>query len=1012
MRRSSAASIAFVLAIVAAAAAGSPPASAQKPIPAPVPSKLAPARPGLPPAPPPAPPGPSAGGGGVWGFAELHAHLAAHLAYGSNANGDEGIFYGKPGVKLEDNTVASDLAPCNREKHSGFDGDPVRHETRQLIMSKVNQIIGGSHGSSGFPKFETWPNAMNGNHQQMHVTWLRRAFEGGLRVLVASVVQNLSFATLWNRGTNFTAPSIQISSADEMATAIKQADYIKKIALANASWMQVVLTPAEAREAARNNKLAVILGTELDTLNVNQLLELKSRHGIRLVIPVHMANNSIAGAAAYGDIFNTHNYMVNHEFIHVVADPLLAFRFGVPQIPRVEGSIAIWDGPGSVKPTEVERGQYCALGYECCSGTQRVSGCVPTGQGEKNEKGLVDEAGMKRLMAEGLLIDIAHMSDRGQDATANLADRFSYPLLDSHTGVRGDGERAHDERAIRASLVTRMARNGGLIGIGTGGSTAGGFDAASPKMVFHHGPEGNKFLVPRNGTNLLHNENTYARLTGEQKTLALAVGPLDAPETSSCERISFTLKTGGDDLRGGGDDAVAHVNVRGRVVAIPLSKGAGWGNNSTNTVPGDLPAGTKVSDIKDIAIVHTGRNGGGANQADNWNLDGFRAECSDGAQTILNMSGAPIMRFTGDNKRFDATVAPGGSGEIRRLLFTIRTGGDDLRGGGDNAIGIVRVNGREIECPLNAGRNWGNGSVNTVACDLPAGTQRSAIQRISVRTTFGGGMGGDNWNMDGILVTGEQTARALAALEGTPLVRFTAEQRVRHLYTPRLSPVFTAPERESNPSVMRIWVATQADDLRGENDNATAIVTFRGGARQEVPLNRGGKWGAESRYNVVFKLDGTHTYRDIVGFGMRTTFTGGVTGDNWDVGSLDLEAVEDPLDAWGRELRKVQAATGGTKVAIGTDLNGFAPQVPLTTTRVTYPMTLPVAFGRSVTLQQSVTGTRRFGVSEDGIAHIGMLPDFLVAAAARGVNVAPIYRSAEETIVMWEKAEAAARTVR
>ena len=179
-----------------------------------------------------------------------------------------------------------------------------------------------------------------------------------------------------------------------------------------------------------------------------------------------------------------------------------------------------------------------------------------------------------------------------------------------------------------------------------------------------------------------------------------------------------------------------------------------------------------------------------------------------------------------------------------------------------------------------------------------------------------------------------------------------------------------------------------------------------------MPLNRGGKWGAESRYNVVFKLDGTRTYRDIVSFGIRTTFTGGVAGDNWDVASLDLEAVEDPLDAWGRELRKVQTATGGAKVAIGTDLNGFAPQVPLTTTRVTYPMTLPASFGRSVTLQQSVTGTRRFGVSEDGIAHIGMIPDFLVAAAARGVNVAPMYRSAEDTIVMWEKAEAAARSVR
>jgi diguanylate cyclase len=38
-------------------------------------------------------------------------------------------------------------------------------------------------------------------------------------------------------------------------------------------------------------------------------------------------------------------------------------------------------------------------------------------------------------------------------------------------------------------------------------------------------------------------------------------------------------------------------------------------------------------------------------------------------------------------------------------------------------------------------------------------------------------------------------------------------------------------------------------------------------------------------------------------------------------------------------------------------------------------------------LQQSVTGTRRFGVSEDGIAHIGMIPDFLVATRVRGTDI-------------------------
>ncbi|WP_437586273.1 membrane dipeptidase [Sorangium sp. So ce1000] len=957
-----------------------------------------------------APPVDRAPTSGVWGFAELHAHLAAHLAYGSDANGNEGIFYGKPGMRLEDNSVATDLAPCAREKHSGFDADLTRHEMRQQLMQKVNQIIGGTHGSGGYPRFDSWPNAMNGNHQQMHVTWLKRAFDGGLRVLVASVVENRSFSALWNRQI-FGTQLPTVSAADEMTVALRQIDHINKIARANSTWMEVVTSPAAARAAIGNNKLAIVLGTELDMLTVDQLIELKNKQGVRLVIPVHMADNSIGGTAVYGDVFNTHNYLVNRQFFHVVGDPMLSFRLGVPLYPRVEGSIAVWDGPGAIKPTSIDLGQYCALGYECCPPPNAVSGCIPAGQGHKNEKGLLNEAGMKRLMKEGLLIDLAHMSDRGQEATVTLAERFSYPLMDSHTGVRSDTTKSNAERAIRASLVTRMVAKGGVIGVGTGGSTAGGFEEGSKKFVFHHGPKGNDRLVPRSGGNPLHDVNTYARLTGEQKTLAFAVGPLDAPDTASCERIRLTVRTGGDDLRGGGDDAVAHVNVRGRDVAVPLSHGAKWGNNSTQTIPADMPSGTKVADIKDIAVVHTGLRGGGFNQSDNWNMDSFKVECSDASATLANLSGAPLMRFTGDNKRFDITLAPGGSGEIRKLSFTIRTGGDDLRGGNDNAIAVIRISGRETECPLNKGASWGNGSVNTVSCDLPAGTRRSAIQGVAIRTTFGGGIGGDNWNMASVLVSGEPAASTLMNLDGAPLVRFTAEQRVRHLYAPRLTPVFTSPEREPTPSVMRLWIATQKDDLRGDNDNAFAVITYRGGVRQEVPLNRGGKWGPESRYNVVFKLAGTHTHRDIVSFGIRTTFTGGVSGDNWDVASLDLEAVEDPIDQWGRELARIQAATGGGKVAIGSDLNGFAPQVPLTTARVTYPLTLPASFGRAVTLAQSVTGDRRFDVGSDGIAHVGMLPDFLAAAAIRGVNAAPIYRSAEDTIVMWEKAEAAARNV-
>src|SRR5437764_1259860 len=82
------------------------------------------AQPLTPPGPLPAPgpgplptphPGPVAAP--VWGFADLHTHPAVHMALGAEDDGSGGIYYGKPGMKLEDNSMPSDLAPCDREKH-------------------------------------------------------------------------------------------------------------------------------------------------------------------------------------------------------------------------------------------------------------------------------------------------------------------------------------------------------------------------------------------------------------------------------------------------------------------------------------------------------------------------------------------------------------------------------------------------------------------------------------------------------------------------------------------------------------------------------------------------------------------------------------------------------------------------------------------------------------------------------------------------------------------------------
>ena len=56
---------------------------------------------------------------GVWGFADLHVHPATHFAFGADASGNNGPFWGKPGGRLEDanQSLPEDLKACANDKH-------------------------------------------------------------------------------------------------------------------------------------------------------------------------------------------------------------------------------------------------------------------------------------------------------------------------------------------------------------------------------------------------------------------------------------------------------------------------------------------------------------------------------------------------------------------------------------------------------------------------------------------------------------------------------------------------------------------------------------------------------------------------------------------------------------------------------------------------------------------------------------------------------------------------------
>src|SRR6266849_7553198 len=92
----------------------------------------------------------------------------------------------------------------------------------------------------------------------MWVDWLHRAYAGGLRVMVALAVNNLLLAHITAGPGNSELPTDDLNSAD------MQIDEIKNFVGRHSEFMRVVSSSEELYNAVSSNKLAVVIGVEID----------------------------------------------------------------------------------------------------------------------------------------------------------------------------------------------------------------------------------------------------------------------------------------------------------------------------------------------------------------------------------------------------------------------------------------------------------------------------------------------------------------------------------------------------------------------------------------------------------------------------------------------------------------------------------------------------------------------------------------------------------------------------
>lgn len=307
-------------------------------------------------------------------------------------------------------------------------------------------------GGGGAPTFADWPHHADRSHQMAHLSWLRRAHQDGLNLIVVSLVNSPFLCTLMSAfdaygnvrefDENGNPTGDYVSSGWDCNT---KANIDRQLDAAHAldrdiGWYEIAMSPGHARDIINRGNLAVVLSIESDgILNdefgagdfEDELLRLRGL-GVSTLQIVHERDSRFCGAAPHRD---------DMEFIQ-------SLRFG---------------------PTGFDR--------DPDTGRNRVG---LTGDGEE----LID-----LMIAQGMPIDLAHASVTCRNDVFDRIERHhagAAGLYDSHTkfekllnptdpdnqiqadaGFIPEGHEREEEFLITEDIIDRYREHEVLVGLRT-----------------------------------------------------------------------------------------------------------------------------------------------------------------------------------------------------------------------------------------------------------------------------------------------------------------------------------------------------------------------------------------------------------------------------------------------------------------------------------------------------------------------------------------------------------------
>jgi microsomal dipeptidase-like Zn-dependent dipeptidase len=366
----------------------------------------------------------------VRGFVDAHVHVTAFEFLG-------GRFHcGRPWSRYG---AAAALKDC--PDHVIADGALALAEN---LLSTGS--LTGTHSDKGWPDFDGWPRHESLTHEGTYWKGIERAWRGGLRIMVADLVENRALCEIYWLKKN---PCGDMDSLRLQAQDLYDLqDYIDaQFKGPGRGFFRIVKSPAEARAVINAGKLAVVMGVETsqpfdclyrDGVALCSVAQIESGLqelwdlGVRSLFPVHKFDNAFGGTAMDSGttsiLVNIGNKYMTGRWWEVSACPGTdsdstpeslgpALSAVHAELARLPADQAVFD-PAFIGPLEFQPLPSYPPGPVC-----NVRGLTALGEYLVN-----------RMIDKGMIVETDHLSVRARARTLQILESRGYSgVITSHS---------------------------------------------------------------------------------------------------------------------------------------------------------------------------------------------------------------------------------------------------------------------------------------------------------------------------------------------------------------------------------------------------------------------------------------------------------------------------------------------------------------------------------------------------------------------------------------------------